>query len=56
MNSPNNPTRISKALQTLKQAERELEAAISDAKRPQPNPLPKPVKVRRFRSMRRIKS
>jgi hypothetical protein len=54
MDTPINPNRIRKALQALKEAERELQAALSDCERPRPDPPPTPVKVwRGHKSLRR---
>jgi hypothetical protein len=50
-----NPSRVRKALEALKDAERELEAALREAEQPRPDPPPGPVKFsRRPKSMRRI--
>jgi hypothetical protein len=52
-----NPKRIADALQALRQAEKELEAALDEAERPLPNPPLQAAKVRkrRQRPMRRVK-
>lgn len=50
-----NSDRVRKALEALRQAERELEGALADVERPRPATLPKPVRMYKQRSMRRVK-
>jgi hypothetical protein len=40
------PNRINKALQKLKEAEKELTDALAEAERPTPDPRPQPAKMR----------
>lgn len=55
MNTPINPSRIKKALLALKEAERELEAALADAERPAPDPAPRGARVYKpGKTMRRV--
>ena len=47
--------RVRKALEAVRVAQKELEAALADVEQPPPDPPPKPVRVARQRSMRRVR-
>jgi hypothetical protein len=50
-----NPGRIRKALSALKEAGKELQAALDEAEAPRPDHLPPPAKVaKRRKSLRRV--
>ncbi len=42
---PINPARITKALQLVEEAKKELEQALADAERPRPDPPSGPVRL-----------
>jgi hypothetical protein len=45
MNAPINPSRIRKALEALEEARSELNEALADAERPNPEIPSRPIKV-----------
>jgi hypothetical protein len=55
MDSLINPDRIKKALLAVREAEKELEAALSESERQRPDPMPHPTRAIKHRqSMRRV--
>jgi hypothetical protein len=56
MAGPINADRIKKALQAVREAEKELEAALSESEQPRPDPMPRPVRlIKQHKSMRRVR-
>lgn len=50
-----NADRIKKALRAVREAEKELEAALSESEQPRPDPMPRPTRLIKHRkSMRRV--